>query len=79
MQAVAEGADVVGVVLHLVNHGVVFRGGERDGRFDIGRRESGQSMPALLQRANDAVEPRKFSHSSPPSMSGRILVYDAEK
>jgi hypothetical protein len=38
----------------------------RDCRFGIGRRESGQSMPALFQRANHAVEPWKFCHSFPP-------------
>src|SRR5262249_58219672 len=70
LQAVAESADIVGIVLHLVNHGVVFRGGERDCRFDVGRRESRQRMPALFQRADHAIEPRKFSHSFPPSMAG---------
>jgi hypothetical protein len=45
-------------VLHLVEHAVVFRGGERGRRLDVGLRKRHQSVVALFQRANDAVEPR---------------------
>ena len=54
----AKSTDVVGIVLHLIDHGVVFRGGERDGGLDIGRREARQRMLARFERADDAVETR---------------------
>src|SRR5262249_10156229 len=66
-------------VLHLVNHGIVFRGGERDCRFDVGRRKRRQSMPAFFQPADRTVKPWKLSHSFPPCNSGRILEHDAKK
>ena len=63
LQTIAEGTDVVGVVLHLIDDGVVFRGGERDGRLDVGRRKTCQCVLARFERADDAVEPSQFSHS----------------
>ena len=66
LQAIPQEPAVPGLMLHLEDAAVDFRGAHRHGTGDLGRRKTGQRMLSGFKRADDAVEPWKFSHSLLP-------------
>jgi hypothetical protein len=62
LHAVAQRADVVGVVLHLEDDRVIGRRGNRLGGADFGRRKGDESGLALGQRADRRVEAGDVGH-----------------
>jgi hypothetical protein len=53
-------------MLHLEHAAVEFRRAHRHGAADLRRREARHRVLAGFERADDAVEPRNFSHSQSP-------------
>ena len=63
MEAVAERADVVGVMLHLIDDAVVGRVGHLDRALPVELGESREGGLALFPGLDDAIEAR-VAHSS---------------
>jgi hypothetical protein len=62
LQAIPQLPAVPRAVLHLEHAAVELGGAHRDRAADLGGRKAGERVLALFERADDAVQSRKFSH-----------------
>src|SRR5581483_11118483 len=62
LQGIAQRADIVGAVLHLIDDAVVARGGQGERAIGINAGEAGHGRPAMLQRADHAIQTWQVGH-----------------
>ena len=66
LQAIAQGADIIGAVLHLEHDAVIGGGTDRLRDTDLGRGEGGEGGLALFQGPDHAVQAGCIGHCRAP-------------